>query len=327
MKAFLLAAGKGTRLRPFTDEIPKPLVPVLNQPVMGGVMNLCRRHGFTDLVANLHYKGDKIERAFGDGGAWNVNLQYSREDNLLGTAGGVRKQADFLGSGTFAVISGDLVTDLDLTSLLAFHRASGAVATMATKEVGDPSRFGIVVTDDSGRIQSFQEKPTSGTEKSRMANTGVYIFEPEVLDDIPVGEMFDFGNQLFPLLVEKGAPVYAMKTEAYWSDVGTLAQYLYTHWDLLTHADVKERIGKNTVIEPGAIVSRNALIGENCHIHSGAVVMGYSCIGHGTEVRREARVLDSIVWAAEHLSQTVVDEVFRSVMGDGQRVTLGTPSL
>jgi mannose-1-phosphate guanylyltransferase len=327
MKAFILAAGKGTRLRPFTDDIPKPLVPVLNKPVMARVLELCNAHGVDQVVANLHYKGEKVSRLFGDGGAFGVDLRYSWEEQLLGTAGGVRKQADFLNDGTFLVISGDVVTDLNLTELLAFHKRSGAIATMAAKEVGDPSRFGIVVSDASGKILSFQEKPAPGTQKSNLANTGIYIFEPEVFNWIPREKFYDFGNDLFPLLVEKGAPVYAMPTSAYWSDVGTLGQYLYTHWDLLTHPHLQQRIGKSTVIEPGAIVSSHAMIGENCHIEKGAVVLGYSCIGDGTFVRSGATVFDSIIWNAEQLTNTVADELVRAILGDDKHVRLGIPSL
>ncbi len=327
MKAFVLAAGKGTRLRPFTDDIPKPMVPVLNKPVMARVLELCHTHGFDEVVANLHYRGEKVSDYFGDGAGFGVNLQYSWEKELLGTAGGVRKQSGFLGDGTFLVISGDVVTDLDLQKLLHFHKKSGAIATMAVKEVGDPSRFGIVVTNPDGMIQSFQEKPASGTEKSNLANTGIYVFEPEVFDWIPKDAFYDFGKDLFPALVASGAPVFAMRTGAYWSDVGTLGQYLYTHWDLLTHPQLQERIGKGTVIEPGAIVSSHALIGDNCHIERGAVVMGYSCIGNDCVVRSSATVFDSIVWAAEKLSLTVADELVRSIYGDHKQVSLGVPTL
>lgn len=326
MKAFVLAAGKGTRLRPFTDDVPKPLVPVMNQPVMAHVLDLCRSHGFEEVIANLHYRGEKITDRFGDGSDFGVKLQYSWEDQLMGTAGGVRRQAEFLADGTFLVISGDVITDLDLSALLNFHQRSGAIATMAVKEVGDPSRFGVVVTEPGGKILSFQEKPALGTEKSRLANTGVYIFDPAVFDWIPPDQFYDFGNDLFPTLVTKGAPVYAMKTSAYWSDVGTLGQYLYTHWDLLTHPALKKRIGSGTIVEPGAIVSSHSLIGDNCHIERGAVVLGYSCIGDGCIVRSGTTILDSIIWTAEQ-SLSAADELIRSIRGNGKHVSLGIPTL
>jgi len=318
VKAFILAAGFGTRLRPFTDEIPKPLIPVLNQPVMERMIHLCHRHGFVDLVANLHYKGEKIQQAFGDGATFGVNLQYSWEKELLGTAGGVRRQADFLGQETFAVVSGDVVTDLDLTEMLAFHRMRGALITMAVKEVADPSRFGVVVTDPEGRITSFQEKPAPGTEKSRLVNTGIYIVEPEILAHIPPHLPFDFGSQLFPMLVAQGAPVYAMSTEAYWSDVGTLDQYLHTNWALL-RANRGRRIGKNTIVEPGVLLAEQVLIGDNCHIHSGAVVMGWTCVGDGTVLKPNARVLGSVLWSGEH-GLTIDDEVVLSIVTNDKRV-------
>lgn len=322
MKAFILAAGKGTRLRPFTDALPKPLIPVLNRPVMANIMSLCKEHGFTDFIANLCYKGEQIEQAFGDGSSNGVNLQYSWEEQLLGTAGGVGRQADFLRDGTFVIVSGDVVTDIDLSQMLAFHRSRGALITMAVKEVDDPSRFGIVVTEETGRILSFQEKPAPGKEKSRLANTGIYILEPEVLDYIPAGEVFDFGHDLFPKLLAMAAPIYAMRTDSYWSDVGTLPQYLSTHWDLLEQPGFykKERIGKNTIIEPGAVVSDKALIGDNCHIQAGAVVTGLSCISDHMILTPEARIANSVIWSMGQDSYTVSGTVVCSIMGADQCV-------
>lgn len=327
MKAFILAAGKGTRLRPFTDALPKPLMPVLNKPVMAHILNLCHKHGFDQLVANLHYRGEKISAFFSNGADYDVSLQYSWEEQLLGTAGGVRRQADFLANDTFLVISGDVMTDIDLTALLKFHRESGAVATMAVKEVGDPSRFGIVVTETDGRVTRFQEKPARGTEQSRLANTGIYVLEPEVFNWIPPMAFFDFGNDLFPMLVAKGAPVYAMHTDAYWSDGGTLGQYLYTHWQLLTHPGTKERIGNNTLIEPGAVVSEQALVGSNCVIEAGARVLGYSCVSNSCVIRSGTVVCDSVVWTTEQFAHILSGELVRSIWGDGKQVSLDMPNL
>ncbi len=327
VKAFILAAGKGTRLRPFTDEIPKPLIPVLNKPVMGSVLELCTANGITEAVANLHYRGERIEQFFGNGQEWGVNLNYSREDQLMGTAGGVRQQADFLQHSTFVVISGDVVTDINLTELIAFHRANGAMATMALKEVGDPTRFGVVVRDQGGRIHSFQEKPKREEAKSRLVNTGIYVLEPEVLNLIPPHTFFDFGKDLFPLMLKHQLPLYGLETGAYWSDVGTLAQYIYTHWDLLAHPANGPRIGEGTIIEPGAIISSHALIGSNCHIESGAQILGYSCIGDGTVIKPNGTILDSIIWAMEDLSLTIGGQMIRSIRGDDCYVTMGMPAL
>ena len=321
MKAFILAAGKGTRLRPFTDALPKPLIPVLNRPVMANIMSLCKDHGFTDFMANLCYKGEQIEQTFGDGSSCGVDLQYSWEEQLLGTAGGVRRQADFLKDSTFLIVSGDVVTDIDLSQMLAFHRSRGALVTMAVKEVDDPSRFGIVVTEETGRILSFQEKPSPGKEESRLANTGIYILEPEVFNYIPAGEVFDFGHDLFPKLLAIEAPMYAMRTDAYWSDVGTLPQYLATHWDLLEQPSFfQERVGKNTIIEPGAIVSDKSLIGDNCHIQAGAVVTGLSCISDGTILTADARVANSVIWSMGQDRYTVSGPVVCSIVGADQCV-------
>ncbi|BAC89723.1 sugar phosphate nucleotidyltransferase [Gloeobacter violaceus] len=327
MKAFVLAAGKGTRLRPFTDALPKPLMPVINKPVMAHILGLCRKHGFDEIVANLHYRGEKIVERFADGHDHGVCLQYSWEEQLLGTAGGVRRQAGFLAGGPFLVISGDVMTDLDLGALVRFHKQSGAVATMAVKEVGDPSRFGVVVADPDGRVRSFQEKPAKGTERSRLANTGIYVLEPEVFEYIPEAAFFDFGNDLFPLLVCKGAPVYAMGTGAYWSDVGTLSQYLYTHWELLTHPEIAQRIGEGTVVQAGAVVSEQALIGSGCTIEKGARVLGYSCVSDGCTIRADSVVVDSVVWTSERWGHKLKGDLVRSIWGDGMQVSLGLPNL
>jgi mannose-1-phosphate guanylyltransferase len=325
MKAFVLAAGKGTRLRPFTDSLPKPMIPVLNRPVMGGVLSLCREHGFTEIMANVHYKGEQIMEVFGDGAAYGVQLSYSVEEHLLGTAGGVRRQIDFLQGGTFAIVSGDVVTDLDLSRLLAFHQARGAMVTMAVKDVDNPSRFGVVVTDETGRILSFQEKPAPGTELSRSANTGIYILEPEVLKYIPKDTIFDFGNDLFPMLLKLGVPLCAMSTEAYWSDVGTLPQYLATHWDLLSRHRLRRSIGKNSVIEPGAIISGDVMIGDNCHIQAGAVVTGLSCIGDGTTLVEGAHVSNSVIWSGAKGCR-VDHPVISAVLGHDQHVVVKIPT-
>ncbi|BAC90141.1 nucleotidyltransferase family protein [Gloeobacter violaceus] len=316
MKAFILAAGKGTRLRPLTNLVPKPLVPVLNRPVMGRMLDLCREHGFCEAMANLHYQGEKIERAFGSGYEYGVDLAYSHETQLLGTAGGVRRQAAYLQGGTFVVTSADVVTDLDFSELLAFHRTRGALATIATTVVSDPSRFGVLVCDPDGRVRSFQEKPAPGTARSNLVNMGIYMLEPEIFDFIPAAEEFDFGSQLFPMLVAKGAPIYALETKAYWSDIGTLSQYLHTHWDLLSQPGLQSRIGRHTVIEPGARISPTALVGDHCYIHSTAIIEGNSCIGDGTILNHGARVLDSVVWSAAAFRLSVADTVVRSVRAD-----------
>ncbi|AGY58647.1 sugar phosphate nucleotidyltransferase [Gloeobacter kilaueensis] len=315
MKAFVLAAGKGTRLRPFTDELPKPLVPVLNEPVMARVMSLCHRHGFSELVANVHYKAERIIEAFGDGSRHGVSLRYSHEEKLLGTAGGVRRQGDYLADGTFAVVSGDVVSDLDLSELLAFHRERGALVTMAIKEVADPSRFGVVVTDPTGRITSFQEKPAPGSERSRFANMGIYILEPEVLDWIPAEHAYDFGSDLFPALLAAGAPLFAMQTDAYWSDVGTLPQYLITHWELLRRHHAGRRIGRHTIVEPGASIAAEAFIGDHCHVRAGAIVTGFSCIGDHTVLEAGAHVRDSVIWSPTQTPHRVSGSLACAIVG------------
>lgn len=196
MKAMIMAAGVGSRLMPMTAGVPKPMIPMANQPLMANTVRLLARHGFTELIANLHYHGDQIRAYFRDGSDFGVSMHYSPEDELLGTAGGVKRCAWFL-DDTFVIVSGDALTDIDLTRLMEAHRRRGALATIALKEVPDVEHFGIVITDGDQRIRSFQEKPRPEEALSQVANTGIYVFEPEIFQFIPEG-FYDFGKQLFP---------------------------------------------------------------------------------------------------------------------------------
>lgn len=224
MKAMVLAAGVGSRLGHITADIPKPMAPVGGKPVMEHIINLLRLYGIRDIIANLHYLPEKIMDHFGDGSGHGIRLTYSVEETLLGTAGGVKNNQWFLDE-TFLVISGDALTDINLASFLNFHREKKALATIALKEVADVEQFGVVITDETGRIRSFQEKPKKEEALSNLVNTGIYIFEPEIFDLIPERQFYDFGRNLFPLLVEKGMPFYGYPMEGYWCDIGTVDTY------------------------------------------------------------------------------------------------------
>lgn len=224
MKAMILAAGVGSRLGEITSITPKPMVPVGGKPLMEHIVNLLRHYGIKDVIANLHYLPEMIMNHFGDGGGHGIRLAYSVEEELLGTAGGVKNNQWFFDE-TFLVISGDALTDIDLAGFRAFHRAKKALATIALKKVADVEQFGVVITEDGGLIRSFQEKPKKEEALSNLVNTGIYIFEPEIFDLIPRGEFYDFGRSLFPLLVEKGAPFYGWSMDGYWCDIGTVETY------------------------------------------------------------------------------------------------------
>ncbi len=224
MQAIVMAGGEGTRLRPLTIDQPKPLVPILNEPVMGHILRLLHRHGLREVTATLRYFSEQIRARFGDGQAWGIRLRYSVENVPLGTAGSVRLAARR--DEPILVISGDALTDMDLTALIRFHRERGAMATLALKQVSDPSRFGVVDCAPDGRILRFVEKPPRGQAFSNTVNTGIYVLEPEVLDLIPPGQFFDFARDLFPVMLAQGLPMYGWVSTHYWCDVGTLRQYL-----------------------------------------------------------------------------------------------------
>ena len=220
MKAVIMAGGQGTRLRPLTSNQPKPMLPVVNRPMMEHIVRLLARHGFKEMIVTLQFLPTLISNYFGDGSEWGSCIEYSTEFAPLGTAGSVKNSAQLLDEA-FLVISGDALTDIDLTKIVDFHRRSRAMATLTLIRVDNPLEFGIVVTDSAGRIERFLEKPDWGQVFSDTINTGIYVLEPEVLDFIPEGRSFDFSRDLFPYLLENGYPLYGYVADGYWCDIGT----------------------------------------------------------------------------------------------------------
>ncbi len=243
----ILAAGLGTRLRPITYEMPKPMVPVLNRPVMEHIARLLARHGFTEVIANLHWFGELIQDHFGDGSSFGLDLSYSEEEQLLGTSGGVRKVAGFLGD-SFLVISGDALTDIDLGAMREFHQSHDGIATLATKRVDDTSQFGVAITGSDGRVQGFQEKPEPAEALSDLANCGIYMFRSEIFDFFPAegasraagaddpGGFADWALDVFPALMEADVPFYSHEIDAYWNDIGNLEELRRGNFDALRGA-------------------------------------------------------------------------------------------
>ena len=290
MKAMVMAAGVGSRLMPLTEEIPKPMIPMANRPLMENIVDLLKKHNFDQIIANLHYHADGISQYFGDGSRFGVNLFYSREDELMGTAGGVKKCAWFL-DDTFVIVSGDALTDADLGRLMQEHKKKGALATIALKRVAEVENFGIVITDSDGLITSFQEKPRADQALSNYANTGIYIFEPEIFNYIPAREFYDFGKQVFPQLVKIQAPFYGADIGSYWCDVGNIDTYRQSHADILQGlVDVPVQ-GKKSV-NPKHIV----LVGEGCKIGDEVEFQGSVVIGPRTEIQNGAVISDAVVW-------------------------------
>lgn len=311
MRAMIMAAGKGTRLSPLTDLMPKPMVPIVNRPALHHILSLLARHGLPEVVINLHHLPQAITGHFGTGTDLGMAISYSHEPELLGTAGGVKNNAAFLGGDTFLVMSGDALTDIDLTGLLAAHRRTGSIATLAVKEVADPSLYGVVVADDDERVVGFQEKPSAEEARSRLCNCGIYVFEPEILSHIPDGQFDDFGRRLFPDLLHRRIPFHIHRIEEYWSDVGNLREYLRGNVDALTRRVRVDVPG--TEIRPGVWVDNGAhipasarleapvLIGRGCDIGEEAVIQGPAVIGDACVVGAKACVARSLLLPHSHL--------------------------
>ncbi len=296
MKTMILAAGLGTRLRPLTEEIPKPMVPIVNTPVSEHILKLLASHGFKDILMNIHYYSDTITNYFQTGSKWGLNILYSFEESLLGTAGGVKKARAFFGDETFLVICGDVLTDMDLNELVDFHKRKNSKATIVLTEVENPSKYGIVITDKNDKIVEFQEKPFLDEARSRVANSGIYVLEPEIFDLIPESQFFDFGRHLFPLLAKEGVPFYGFCHDYYWNDVGELDEYRKGNFDAL--------MGKVKVDIPGTLVSKGIWVGKGCIIEEGVTLSPPICIGDNCVIKRNAKLFGPLVIGNE----TVVGE-------------------
>lgn len=322
MKAMILAAGVGSRLDPLTRTVPKPMVPIVNRPVIEHIVEKLKTHGVTDIMVNLHYLGDVIKSHLGNGSKFGVKISYAQEDRLWGDAGSVKRAEEFLRDGTFLVVGGDDISDIDLTRLLKFHRDKRALSTIALSLVDDPSEYGIVLMNEKGRITRFLEKPKGEVIFSNTANTGVYVFEPEVFDTIPRGVSYGFGNNVFPQLLEQKKPLFGYLTSSYWRDVGNLQVYRKTHSDVLEgrvmlKMPVKQArkyvwIGEETNIDPSAKIGYPVAIGNNVTIEAGAQVLENTVIGDNCIVESEAVLKETILWAGAtvmrgtHLERCVV---------------------
>jgi mannose-1-phosphate guanylyltransferase len=313
MRAMVLAAGLGTRLRPITYEMPKPMVPVLNRPVMEHILRLLARHGFTETVANLHWFPELIRSRLGDGGELGVELSYSHEERLLGTSGGVRNAADFLGD-SFLVISGDALTDVDLTAMREFHRSHDGIATLATKRVEDTTQFGVALTGADGRIQGFQEKPQPAEALSDLANCGIYMFRSEIFDFFPApgtslaaGEgdpegFADWALDVFPRVLEADLPFYSHEIDAYWNDIGNLEELRAGNLDALHGAVEVERQGElvegfrsGFPAEDEGDLRGPVLLGPGCEIGEDVRIDGPAVIGDGARIGAGSRLREVIV--------------------------------
>lgn len=336
MKAMILAAGKGTRVRPLTYDLPKPMIPILGKPVMAYLIEHLAKYGVRDIMVNVSYLHEKIEEYFGDGHQYGVQIGYSFEgyttdDSVvvpqpIGSAGGMKKIQEFGGffDDTTIVLCGDAVINLDIQSALFEHRRKGALASVITREVpwDKVSSYGVVVSDKDGRIEAFQEKPSQEAALSNHVSTGIYIFEPAVLDLIPKDAVFDIGSDLFPLLVEKGLPFYAQSRSFNWIDIGNIKDYWEVSQSVMmgevAHMDVpgvqlKDGIwvGLNTRIDwEGTQIEGPVYIGSGCKIEAGATIIGPTWIGHGSHICSGAQVVRSVLFEYTRvLPQITLEEV------------------
>ncbi len=306
MKAVLMAGGEGSRLRPLTSRRPKPLAPVAGKPVMELIVELLKRHGFDEVVATLHYLADEIEAYFGDGEAHGVKMHYVVEDTPLGTAGAVKMAHELLAGETFVVISGDALTDLDLGAVVRHHQEAGNDVTIALQRVTNPLEFGVVVTDEAGRIVRFLEKPSWGEVFSDTINTGIYVLEPAILDRMQRGKVYDFSKDLFPEMLREGAKLGGYVIDAYWTDIGNLEQYQEANYDAVSGhvqiafpgAEIAPGVfaGEGTKVHPDARIEGRVVLGRDVRIAAGASITGPAVLGDRTIVERDAVVCRSVLW-------------------------------
>jgi mannose-1-phosphate guanylyltransferase len=306
VKAMVLAAGLGTRLRPLTYEITKPMVPVLDRPVMEHILELLSRHGFEQVIANLHYFPDTIKEYFGE------RLAYNYEEELLGTAGGVRACREFFGDEPFVVISGDALTDIDLTKLTARHREAGGIATLSVKKVADTREYGVVLHDRDGRITGFQEKPAPEEALSDLGNCGIYVFSPEIFDYFPERAFADWAHDVFPALLENDVPFYIHEVHEYWNDVGSLGELRQGTFDALEgelHLEIagEERapgvtVAGETELPADAAIDGPAWIGDDVRLGAGVRLTGPVVLGDGARVGDGAQLRASIVFPGTEIA-------------------------
>ncbi len=330
MKAVIMAGGEGTRLRPLTSNQPKPMLPMANIPMMEHVVNLLRTHGFEDIVVTVAFMANAISTYFGDGSEFGVRMVYATESTPLGTAGSVRNAKDELDE-RFLVISGDVLTDIDLGAVLGFHDRHKGLATLALKAVENPLEFGIVITNEDGSIERFLEKPTWGQVFSDTINTGIYVLEPEIFDFIPDGRPVDFSGDSFPAALAAGKGLFGYVADGYWEDVGTLEAYLSSHQDILdgrVQVDIDGFplrpgvwVGKGAEIDPSVELVGPAVIGDNCVVGPGARLGAYCTLGRNVRIGDNAVVERSIVHDNTYLGSGV--RVEGSVLGRGTDLRQG----
>ncbi|TFH40727.1 MAG: nucleotidyl transferase, partial [Lysobacterales bacterium] len=314
MKAVVMAGGAGSRLRPLTINRPKPMVPLVNKSVIGHILDLLKRHGITEVIITLQYMAEDIQDHLGDGHNLGMNIQYSIEETPLGTAGSV-KQAQEWFDDTFLVISGDAVTDVDLQSIINFHKTKKSIATLTLYRVPNPLEYGVIIVNDEGRVQQFLEKPSWGEVISDTVNTGIYVLEPQVLDLFEPGVSFDFSKDLFPILLSRADPMYGYIADGYWCDVGNLSEYMRATQDILNQKVQVDELGhqvspgvwceEDVEIAPDAQIYGPVFLGRGVKIKAGVIIHGPTVVRDYTVIDNNAHVDRSIIWRNCYIGEGV----------------------
>lgn len=314
MKAVVMAGGAGSRLRPLTIHRPKPMIPIVNKPVMGHILDLLKKHNITEIVVTVQYLADFIQDFFGDGNSQGLKIRYSVEETPLGTAGSVKNAQKYLDE-PFIVISGDALTNIDLTKLIDYHKQANTLATLALYNVANPVEYGVITTNSSGHITRFQEKPSRGSVMSDHVNTGIYVLEPDILDFVPENTAYDFAQDLFKSLHEQGHKLHGYIADGYWCDVGNIAEYMRATANALEGQiqglDLGNYIGdgiwagQDVDISPSAYLKGPIYLGNAVQIKSGAVILGPTVIRDYTVVDNEAQIDRSILWRNCYIGERV----------------------
>ncbi|MFA5097672.1 MAG: NDP-sugar synthase [Candidatus Margulisiibacteriota bacterium] len=307
MKAIIIAGGLGTRLRPLTYNRPKPIVPMVNKPFVIHQIELLKKHGIKEIIVNLHYLSDSIEEFLGDGSRLGVKIYYSIEGSPLGTAGAVKNAEEFFDSEPMVAFNGDVLTDADISRLISFHKKNKAVATIALTRVEDPTPFGLVITDEKGRVKKFIEKPgwNSVSVSGNMINAGIYVLDPSIFASFGKGIKYSFERDLYPRLLEEGKPVYGISFDSYWLDIGSPKKYLEAHRDIL-RGEVKVSFdgkkNQNEVwiceganISPSAKLRGPSIVGPHTRIAANARINPHSTIGDAVRISEGATIEDSVI--------------------------------
>ena len=333
MKALIIAGGLGTRLRPLTQNTPKPIVPVVNRPFVVHQIEHLVKHGVDEIILNLHYLSEEIRKILGDGRKWGIKIDYSIEEHPMGTAGAVKNAEQFFDDGPMIIFNGDVLTDLNITKLVNYHRDKNAKVTIALTEVEDPTAFGLVLTDwnmpnksglglvltdRDGRVEKFLEKPSwemVATVKDRMINAGTYVVDPKIFKEVPAGKPYSFERELYPSLLESGAPIYGYVSRAYWIDIGSPEKYKEAHQAVLrgevavkiygTRIKGRHWIGKDTHPDPSVKFAGPSILGENVKLGKETEIRDYVVVGDHVSIGEHSSLERAIVWRGTRIGKNV----------------------